>query len=58
MIIPILLDIKHEHVLEQVLEHVSSFQVNFLNFGLSKIVLSITECARSTIEVLQAIFIL
>lgn len=57
MIFPVLLDTKHEHLLEQGLEHVSSFQVNFLNFGLSKIVFSITKCAMSTIEVLQAIFI-
>lgn len=56
--IPVLLNIKQEHLLEQGLERMSSFQVNSLNFGLSKIVFSITEFAMSTTQVLQATFIL
>lgn len=57
MIIHVLLDTNNEHLLEQGLEHVFSFQVNFLNSVLRRIVFRVIECVMYTTELIQAICI-
>lgn len=57
MIIHVLLDTNNERLLEQGLEHVFSFQVNFLNSGLRRIVFRVIECVMYATELLQAICI-
>lgn len=57
MIIHVLLDTNNERLLEQGLEHVFSFQVNFLNSVLRRIVFRVIECVMYTTELLQAICI-